>query len=431
MRISIAEPANDDLCIVCSADKKSICIIQNVIKKFGEATGLKPNLTKSSYFFAGIPEVLEDSLSVVIGIPKASLPVKYLGIPLSTRHVSAKDCRPLIDKIKSKIDGWRSKHGQTEGNGAYKVKWKTVVLPKKEGGLGVKSIAEWNKVCMSQHVLNICRNKEAMWIRWINAYRLKGKPIWDVQPRSVDTWTWKEMLKLRALLRPHVQRRVGNGLNVNFLHDNWHSMGLLCDRLSKREVNLLRIEDEDSVSSALTKIHWPRGRHAASVTHICKRDMPLLNSSADVVCWNGAQNFKSSNVWNTIRCRGRSPPWYKLVWFKGVHRFAFIMWLLCNGKLQTKDKLYQWSIVDNTKCMLYDGDESAEHLFFSCDFSSQIWRKMLSYTNNFHIPGTWNQELDKILADGVGNEFQRRLMKLVLSCAVYSIWSERNQSLFQ
>ncbi|GAA0153033.1 hypothetical protein LIER_37613 [Lithospermum erythrorhizon] len=76
--------------------------------------------------------------------------------------------------------------GQTKGKGAHKAKWKTVVLPKKEGSLGVKSIAEWNKLCMSQHVLNIFRNKKAMWIRWINTYRLKGKSICDIQPRSVD-----------------------------------------------------------------------------------------------------------------------------------------------------------------------------------------------------------------------------------------------------
>ncbi|GAA0169153.1 hypothetical protein LIER_23698 [Lithospermum erythrorhizon] len=62
----------NDLCILCSADNDSICIIRNVITKSGEATGLKPNLSKSSCFFAGIPELLENSLSAVMDIPKAS-----------------------------------------------------------------------------------------------------------------------------------------------------------------------------------------------------------------------------------------------------------------------------------------------------------------------------------------------------------------------
>ncbi|GAA0153034.1 hypothetical protein LIER_37614 [Lithospermum erythrorhizon] len=100
----------DDLCIVCSADKESISTIKNVRIKFGEPTRLKPNLRKSSCFFAGISKELEDALSGVIVIPKHSLPIEYLGITLSTKHVSVRDCRPLINKIRGKIDGWRSKH---------------------------------------------------------------------------------------------------------------------------------------------------------------------------------------------------------------------------------------------------------------------------------------------------------------------------------
>ncbi|GAA0169292.1 hypothetical protein LIER_23811 [Lithospermum erythrorhizon] len=95
----------DDLCIVCYANKESICTIKNVFIKFGETTELKPNLSKSFCFFAGVSNELEDALSGIIDIPKDSLPIKYLGIPPRTKHVSARDCRPLIDKIRGKIDG--------------------------------------------------------------------------------------------------------------------------------------------------------------------------------------------------------------------------------------------------------------------------------------------------------------------------------------
>ncbi|GAA0175522.1 hypothetical protein LIER_41929 [Lithospermum erythrorhizon] len=134
----------------------------------------------------------------------------------------------------------------------------------------------------------------------------------DVQSRSVDTWTWRKMLKLKALIRPHVQCRVGNRLNVNFLHDHWHNIGVLCDKLSNREVSMLRIKHEDSVASALNKVRWPRGRHVTEMVERCRNNMPTLNSCDDVVRWNGTNNFKSSNIWNTIRDRGHTPPWYKV-----------------------------------------------------------------------------------------------------------------------
>ncbi|GAA0143396.1 hypothetical protein LIER_04089 [Lithospermum erythrorhizon] len=224
----------DDLWILCSADNDSICIIKNVITKFGEATGLKPNLSKSSsrlvlinYVFFGI--------------------VNYWCQVVFLPDMVVKDIENIMRAFL-----WT---GQTEGKLVHKVKWKTVVLPKKKGGLGVKSL--------------------------------------------------------------HVQWRVGNGLNVNFLHDHWHNIGVLCDKLSNREVSMLRIRHEDSVASALNKVHWPRGKRVTEMVERCRNNMPTLNSCDDVVRWNGTNNFKSSNIWNTIRNRGHTPPWYRLIWFKG------------------------------------------------------------------------------------------------------------------
>ncbi|GAA0146354.1 hypothetical protein LIER_06333 [Lithospermum erythrorhizon] len=132
------------------------------------------------------------------------------------------------------------------------------------------------------------KEQEAMWIKWINTYRLKDKSIWDIQLRSVDTWTWTEMLKFREILKPHVKWSVGNGVNVNFLHDNWYCMGVLHEIFRRKEVSLLRIEHEDSLAYALRKFHSPRDKHDTDAMNRCRNDMPILSDRADVVCWNGA-----------------------------------------------------------------------------------------------------------------------------------------------
>ncbi|GAA0153032.1 hypothetical protein LIER_37612 [Lithospermum erythrorhizon] len=69
---------------------------------------------------------------------------------------------------------------------------------------------------------------------------------------------------------------------------------------------MLRIEHEDYVV-VLEKNYWPRGGHATSEMNRCRNDMPILSSRADVVSWNGTQNFKTSNLWNSIRNKGQSP----------------------------------------------------------------------------------------------------------------------------
>ena len=38
-----------------------------------------------------------------------SLPVKYLGVPLVIRRLTAVDCAPLVKKITARIKGWAAK----------------------------------------------------------------------------------------------------------------------------------------------------------------------------------------------------------------------------------------------------------------------------------------------------------------------------------
>ena len=38
-----------------------------------------------------------------------SLPVRYLGVPLVTRKLTANDCAPLVEKITARIKGWVAK----------------------------------------------------------------------------------------------------------------------------------------------------------------------------------------------------------------------------------------------------------------------------------------------------------------------------------
>ncbi|GAA0172255.1 hypothetical protein LIER_26110 [Lithospermum erythrorhizon] len=57
----------------------------------------------------GTTDSEEIRLSGMLGIPISTLPIIYLGIPLTTRQMSSHDCRTLVEKVKRRIDGWGSK----------------------------------------------------------------------------------------------------------------------------------------------------------------------------------------------------------------------------------------------------------------------------------------------------------------------------------
>ncbi|GAA0183511.1 hypothetical protein LIER_30908 [Lithospermum erythrorhizon] len=100
----------DDLFILCIANEKSLKTVKRILGTFGDCSGLKPNLAKSTCYFAGIADEEEVRLSNIMGIPISTLLVRYLGTPLTTKQISGHDCRVLVDRVRNRIEGWGCKH---------------------------------------------------------------------------------------------------------------------------------------------------------------------------------------------------------------------------------------------------------------------------------------------------------------------------------
>ena len=147
------------------------------------------NKSKTELYTAGLnnAETLEISR---LGFTMGSMPIRYLGLQLMYRKLRLTDYRPLIDRISSNFNTWSAKAlsfagrrqllssviygsinfwttafilpkncikkveslcsqflwGGTETKkNIAKVAWKTVTLPKSEGGLGLRDICRWNK----------------------------------------------------------------------------------------------------------------------------------------------------------------------------------------------------------------------------------------------------------------------------------------------
>lgn len=72
--------------------------------------------------------------------------------------------------------------------GKSKVSWKIVCMQKNEGGLGVKSLSCWNNALMSYHIWSDISNKESLWVKWANEYRLKGRSFWEENLTADASW---------------------------------------------------------------------------------------------------------------------------------------------------------------------------------------------------------------------------------------------------
>uniref|UniRef100_A0A5B7BNY1 Reverse transcriptase zinc-binding domain-containing protein n=1 Tax=Davidia involucrata TaxID=16924 RepID=A0A5B7BNY1_DAVIN len=142
--------------------------------------------------------------------------------------------------------------------------------------------------------------------------------------------------------------------------------------------------------------------------------------------------FTAASAWNKIRNAVPNVFWADLVWYKGHSpSYAFIMWMVCKKCIVTKDKLWEWGLVNEDTCVLCNSHgESVENIFFSCPYSATIWTELLAWASILLSPSDWDAELRWAAVFFKCKNFRCYLLKLVMSAVIYHLWEERNCRVF-
>ncbi|XP_056690457.1 uncharacterized protein [Spinacia oleracea] len=125
-------------------------------------------------------------------------------------------------------------------------------------------------------------------------------------------------------------------------------------------------------------------------------------------------------------------PWRRVVCNNAVTpKSLFILWLVMWKRIPTLDMLIKWNIVSSDSCLLCSSDsESGEHFFFGCGFSSQIWQKILDLLHFRRLASYFTTELEWIITcSKKGGDRQKQLVMFFVE-ALYSIWLNRNDKLY-
>ena len=169
-------------------------------------------MEKSTIYYAGMMDENRQELLNTFQFASGTLPVCYLGLPLLTRQMQKEDYQVLIEKIKMCISLWTSRFLPMAGrlqliksvllsivnfwmtgftlSGQFikeinslcsaflwsgpslnvkkaKVSWDVVCLPKKEGGLGLRSLKAMNKVLTLNLLWRLTSSQPSLWAKWI------------------------------------------------------------------------------------------------------------------------------------------------------------------------------------------------------------------------------------------------------------------------
>jgi hypothetical protein len=66
-------------------------------------------------------------------------------------------------------------NGNIVGSAKAKISWKDLCFPKKEGGLGLKSLKVWNQTSMLRHVWSLFARSGSIWVAWVKDNYLRRK----------------------------------------------------------------------------------------------------------------------------------------------------------------------------------------------------------------------------------------------------------------
>lgn len=200
----------DDVLIFSDGKKYSIEGILAVFQEFARIYGLNISLEKSSLYMAGVKTYDSEAILEQFPFEAGTLPVRYLGLPLLTKRMNVHDYSPLISRIRNMISSWTARHmifagrlqligyvlysitafwmsafrlpsqciqeinsicsaflwsGPVLSPQKAKIAWVDVCKPKEEGGLGLKNLAEANKVSCLKLIWRILSAKSSLWVK--------------------------------------------------------------------------------------------------------------------------------------------------------------------------------------------------------------------------------------------------------------------------
>ncbi|GJZ23567.1 RNA-directed DNA polymerase, eukaryota, reverse transcriptase zinc-binding domain protein [Tanacetum coccineum] len=354
----------DDLLVFCHGDLESVRIIKKSLDEFSGFSGLLPNMQKSTIFFGGLSCAEQQCILNIISFSVGKLPVRYLGVSLLTKNLSISDCKPLIRKVKAKVNDWKNKNLsyvrrvqliasvlRELTKGKAKISWDNICKPKDQGGLGLKNLVDWNEVLMIKHLWNVVVKKETLWASPLSDF-IDTRDIYDARLNKkcsikeivIDgRWKWPE---------------------------EWNN--------DFAELNMIQV--------------------------------PMINEDIE----------------------DNANDWYPLVWFtQNIPRHAFVTWLAIQERIMTQDRIKIWKPNEDLKCSLYNSCiDSHDHLFFTCEFSKEVWNELHNMLN-VRLSVRWNPIIREMVALPINRNIWSIVRRIVLNAAVYCIWQERNHRIFK
>ncbi|XP_075091548.1 uncharacterized protein LOC142171749 [Nicotiana tabacum] len=259
----------DDTLIFCDADVTEVKYLRVILIIFEAISRLHINWRKSQIFTVNEVSNIQ-LLAGILGGEIGFIPTIYLGMSLGAKSKSKDMWNGVLKKYEKKLARWKSNyislggrlvlinsvldalptymlslfpipanvdkrldtlrrnflwHGNKEKKGLHLVKWKTLTLNKKKGGVGVRNLRMQNKSLLMKWLWRFTREDQALWRKVIKAkYGKEGFWMTKQVNNAYGTSLWRTIRNLWTNFADKLQFNVRDGRKTLFWEDNWREM---------------------------------------------------------------------------------------------------------------------------------------------------------------------------------------------------------------
>ena len=482
----------DDSLFFCKAVPEQCNSLLNALNTYGSGSGQRINFEKSAITFGKkVPQENMENLQNILGITTESGNGKYLGIPELLQGSKTQAFAYVQNNIHKKVNGWTAKYLSRAGKevmiksvaaaiptfpmscyllpkglckkissatsnfwwgsgpnskGMHWISWDKLCLSKKEGGIGFRSLEEFNIALLAKQLWRLEHNPNSLLTRVLKGRYFRNSHPFKAPKASRPSYGWRSMMAAKDLVTKGLRRTIGTGEDTLVWQDLW-----LPDETARPPTITHDYDPNLRVSDLIDPVEkeWDNSK-LRSLLH--PNDIPLVrslnlkrNPGRDGYCWNlttsGKYSVKSgymlarSKPDEDTEFRNQLPslnPLKEKIWkVKTGKKICYLMWQILSGAISVNERLFKRHIGNDPSCPRCGcAEETINHTIFTCPPAMQCW----ALSTIPSVPGVFPSEnlytnMDYLLSRSNTGGTMEELTR-VFPWIIWYIWKARNEKLF-
>ncbi|KAJ4810337.1 RNA-directed DNA polymerase (reverse transcriptase)-related family protein [Rhynchospora pubera] len=471
----------DDLILLGQAEQTEVQGMARTMEQFGVVSGLVINPTKSKLWCSrrcdeGIRQMVHDTFRADEAGPEE----KYLGALLSNKNTATKTANMLLEKLRTKLTGWRSNMLSHAGRlvllqsvlmsipvyfmsvevlpkGIIKkmesliakffwgktdqtrymsfVSWQRICRPREEGGLGVRQLQIFGEALFLKLVWAMIRQDDKLWVHVCKGKYYPNLGFWRAANVVGASPLWRQAARMREFFKENIKWQIADGSKINALSQPWYPQWQVAVQASirDRKVTVADLFDFRTNQWKMREIERLLGREVVQhITQNVQRPNPRMRMT-DKLIWkyNKSGNYTVKDGYECLIKRSEGQvqqvSWkYIWKWKKIAPKVKIFMWRLLTNGLPLANNIHTRIQAISPTCMRCQiENEFPMHCFFFCHGSRMVWFGGPMGVRTDDLPLNICDAVDQI-TKGLNDKNIR-----IFCHTLWEIWLARNEMLFQ